>query len=129
MRDEIGNELEPVGGAIKDVSIGEWDENPAGQLSEGGLGDVSGDAAAGGVTSWAPDATVDFHSDLGIGPGKIGAVRRRPTRLEVFLFLIHRPGIPDRQRVFALERQVWEGDQPLVGKGLLQMAWVRHART
>jgi hypothetical protein len=128
VRNEIGNELEPVGGAIKDVSIGEGDENPAGQLSEGGFGDVSGDAAAAGVATRSPDATIDLHGDLSSGPGKIGAVGRRPTRLEALLLLIQRPSTPDRQRVFALERQVWEGDQPLVGEVLLQMARVRHGQ-
>jgi hypothetical protein len=126
--DEIGDELEPVGGGIEDVSIGKRDENPAGELGEGGFGDVAADAPASGMAARGPDAAIDLHGHLGSGPGEISAVGGRPTGSEAFLLLKCRPRNPDRQDVFALEGQVWEGDQPLVGKGFLQMAGARHGQ-
>jgi hypothetical protein len=69
--DEIGDELEPEGGAIEDVSIGKGDEYPAGKLGESGFRDVARDAAAGGVAAGAPQAAIDLDRDHGIRPGKV----------------------------------------------------------
>lgn len=114
VRDEISNELEPVGGAIEDVRIGKWNQNPARKLRQGGLGDVPGDAAAGGMPPWAPDSAVDLHGHLGIRPGKIRAIGRRPTRPQALLLLVRRPRAPHRDGVFPLEWELREGDEPLV---------------
>lgn len=122
MGDEIGDELEPEGAAIEDVSIGKGDEHPAGQLGEGGFGDVARDAAAGGMAAGPPQAAVDLHGHLGSRPGEIGAVGRWLTRLEAFLLLVAGPDHPRRQRMLSDERQVRERDQPLIREGLLQMA-------
>jgi hypothetical protein len=120
--DEVRDELEPVGGAIEDVSIGKRDEDPSGELGKGGFGDVSGDPGARGVTAGPPDAAIDLDRDLGSGPGEVGSEGGRFTRSQALLFLEGRPVVPHRQDVLSNERKAWEGDQPLVGEGFLQMA-------
>ncbi len=122
MRDEVRDELEPVGGAIEDVSIGKRDEDPSGELGKGGFGDVSGDPGARGVTAGPPDAAIDLDRDLGSGPGEVRAEGGALTRPQTLLLLEHHPGLPHRQRVLSDEGKVWKGDEPLVGKGLFQMA-------
>lgn len=122
MRDEIGNELEPVRSAIEDVAIRKRDENPARELSEGGFGDVARNAAASGMAAGAPDAAVDLNRNVGSRPGKIGAVRLWPTSPEAFLLLVVGPGAPNRQDMLPLKRQLREGNKPLVCKGFFQMA-------
>ncbi len=121
MGDEVRDELEPVGGAIEDVCIGQGDENPASQLGEGGLGDDSGDAPACGVSTRPPDAAVDFDSHLGIRPGKVCPEGSGLTRPKPFLLLVGGPGVPHRQHELALKGQARERHQPLVGKRFFQM--------
>ena len=122
MRDEIRDELEPVGRAINDVRIGKGDQDPARQLGEGGFGDVPADPAACGVPAGLPDAALDLDRDHGIRPGEVRAVSLGLTRPQAFLLLKECPVGPDRQGELPLERVVWEGDEPLIGEGLLQMA-------
>lgn len=104
------------------MAFGEGDENPTGELGEGGFCDVSGDAAASGMPTRAPDATIDLDGDLSSRPGEISPVGRWLTRFEALLPLEHCPGSPDRKNMLALKRQFREAHQPLVGKCLLQMA-------
>lgn len=110
------------------MSIGERDEHPAGELGKGGFGHVAADAAAGGMPTRAPDPAIDLDGHLGRRPGKVGAVGGRPMRSEAFLHLKRCPCVPHRQAVLALEGKAWEGDQPLIGKSLLQVAAARHGQ-
>lgn len=95
------------------MSIGKGDEDPARQLGERGFGDVPGDAAACGMTPWAPNAAVDLHGHLGLRPGEIRAIGRRPTRPQALLPLVDRPGAPRRQGVLPMEREQRKRDEPL----------------
>jgi hypothetical protein len=78
-RDEIGDKAQPEWVAVVDVAIGEGDENPTGELGEGGFRDVSCDAVAGGMPARPPNASIDLHGDLSIWPGKISSKWRGLT--------------------------------------------------
>lgn len=104
------------------MAFGEGNEDPTGELGERGFRDVSGDAAASGMPTRAPDAPVNLHGDLSIWPGKVSPKGRWLTRFETLLLLEEGPGSPDRQNMLALKRQFRVAHQPLVGKCFLQMA-------
>lgn len=122
VRDEVGDELEPVRSAIENVGVSERDEDPATQLGHHGFCDVAGDPMASGMAAGPPDATVDLDRNGRGRPGKVRPVGRGLTRPQVLLLLPDRPGVPGGEGVFPHKGEVGEGHEPLIGEGLLQMA-------